>query len=139
MSLNVGDVFSLRNFGFSGTDPHYHIVLFKTPTNQIITCYTTSNQASTYKSCRRDEEDLESHCEPMTYVVVEPDDCPEVITNTSYISANKIQMKSEEDYEKGVEFELIAGCKMNPRIIKQVLEGIPYSGTVPEIIKRTIK
>jgi hypothetical protein len=138
MSLNVGDVFLIRNFGFCGTNPHYHIVIFKTANNDIITCFTTSDRGKTYKSCRRDEEDLPDHAEPMTFVIVEPGHCVPVITHTSFINCNVIQMKSEAHYEGLPDFELMNNCKMDEHIIKQVKDGAQYSSTVLEGIKKLL-
>src|SRR3989339_1607459 len=129
MSLNVGDVFLVTNRTLSGTEPHYHVVAHKTSDNKIIVVYTTSNCEGTFKSCRRDEESLSADAEPITYVEVNPADCPTVISHKSAISCNKVQMKEIEVFESADDFDN-RECKMNISILKKIVKGIPFSGTV---------
>ncbi len=138
MSLEVGDVFLVTNRTLSGTEPHYHVVVYKTTDNKIVVVYTTSNLDGTLKSCKRDEESFSSG-EPITYVEVNPKDCPKVIKHKSAISCNKVQMKETSAFESEIGFTN-CNCQIDVSILQKIVKGIPFSATVsPQIIKEINK
>ena len=139
MTLEVGDVFLLRNFGFSGTQPHYHIVIHKTTEGEVIVVYTTTSLVATYRACRRDEIDLLSHLEPETYIEILPEHCPTIIKEKSAINCNKVDMQHEQIYINGADFKKYEESKIPQEVIQRVKAGIPHSSTVKQKILKALK
>jgi len=138
MILEAGDVFLLRNWLLSGTEPHYHIVVQTTSDDKVVAVSITSNLEGAYKICRRDEDQLADNAEPMTYVELTPDDCP-ILKVKSAINCNQVQMKDESYYLNGDDFKKFAGVKTSPDILKRIRDGLQYSATVSPKIQKICK
>lgn len=134
MTLTVGDVFLWRNYGRSGTDPHYHIVVHKTTANEVVLVYTTTNLQAAYKAARRDEADLPDHAEPISYVEIPAGVCT-ALPILCAVDCNKAHLKSEAECLAAPDFKLQNG-KVDMSIIVKIRAGIEESGTVlPNVIK----
>jgi hypothetical protein len=134
--LEVGDIFLYRNYGHSGTDPHYHIVIFKTPDAQVVLVYTSRSLKSVYKACRRDEDNLPDHAEPLSYVEICSADCA-FFQDISAIDCNKAHMKPEDECIKNWE-KKIENHKVPESVLTKVREGIKASGTVRSMVKKLL-
>ena len=51
MKLETGDVFLVRDFSTTGYEPHYQIVVHKTPLDDLVLVYTTTKIEKAKKAC----------------------------------------------------------------------------------------
>lgn len=132
MRLNVGDVFLAINPGLSGPDPHYHIVVHKTPEALIVVTYTTTNIEEARRHCQRAEKIKFLHIEPSTLVLTGPADS-DSFDRPCAINCNHVQLMPEGTYTTRRAFKILSPIK-NRDLIDRIKEGIKNSLLVEEKI-----
>jgi hypothetical protein len=134
--LETGDVFLAINPGLSGSNAHYHIVVFKTADNLIVVTYTTTQIEKARRQCQRKEKIKFDTIEPETLVIVEPLDSMS-FSQRCAIDCNIVQMMPEASYATKPAFKKLQPIT-NPTLIQRIRDAIKKSRVVEERILKLL-
>jgi len=133
MTLSSGDVFLLRDFGTTGVDPHYRIVIHKTASNNLVLVYPSTQIDKVKRHCFRDAGLALSSAPPDQYVEIPLRSCL-ALPKPCAIDCNKAYMKTESECINGFDFKPRTG-KLDPALIAKIRYGIENSDVVSDFIK----
>ena len=132
MSLEIGNVFLLRDFSTSGLDPHYRIVVHKTSSDNLVLVYPSKEVEKVKKRCYRVEKFIPKGALPDTYVEIPIGSCP-ALPMLCAVNCNKAYMRSELECINGFDFKLKEG-KLDASLIEKIRHGIERSDDVDQIV-----
>jgi hypothetical protein len=135
--LTSGDVFLLRDFVFTGTEPHYRIVVHKTASDSVILVCPSTQIEKVRQRCIRDAEIPFSMALPDQYVEIPAGSCVP-LPKLCAVDCNKAFFKTELECINGFDFKL-SGGKVDPDLISRIRFGIETSIVVPNMIKLAFK
>ena len=128
MTLEIGDIFLLREFDRTGYDPHYRIVVHKTTSQQLILVYPSSQIEKVKQRCCRKSHS--SEIPPLTYVEIPIGTCA-ALPFLCAIDCNKAYIRTETECINGNDFKPRNG-KLDLKFIAMIRYGIEHGDDVEE-------
>jgi hypothetical protein len=134
--LKDGSVFLSKDLATCGGNPHFHIVVHKTPDNQIVVVYTTKEVEKTRSICQRNEEIKFPTIDPDTLVLLD-NTHSDSFTLPSAIDCSKAVLKPESYFTSQQYFKITQPIK-DSATLDMIKKGIKVSDLIGDVIKKLL-